>query len=51
MLTAIVFDALFYRYFNLFTYLAGTVAYLWNSRDARWNKVARSKEYSCATEA
>lgn len=51
MLAAIVFDALFYRYFNLFTYLAGTVAYLWNSRDARWNKVARSKEYSCATEA
>jgi len=50
-LIAVLLDMLFYRYFNLFTYMAGTIAYLWNSRDARWHKVARSKECCCVTDA
>lgn len=43
ILRAILLDMLFYRYFNLFTYMAGTVSYFWNRRNANWNKVARSK--------
>lgn len=47
ILLAVLLDVLFYRFFNLFTYSAGTLAYFWNRRDARWNKVARSKQCCC----
>lgn len=43
-LLAIVLDLLFYRFFNLLTYLAGTIAYFWNRGDARWHKAVRSKQ-------
>lgn len=40
--TTILMDLLFYRYFNLAVYIAGTAAYFW-SRDKKnnWNKVQR----------
>jgi cellulose synthase/poly-beta-1,6-N-acetylglucosamine synthase-like glycosyltransferase len=41
-LMAVVLDVLFYRFFNLITYTAGTVSYFWNRRDTRWYKAARS---------
>jgi cellulose synthase/poly-beta-1,6-N-acetylglucosamine synthase-like glycosyltransferase len=49
-LLAVLLDVLFYRYFNLITYTVGTLAYFWNRRDARWNKVARSKSYEYASD-
>lgn len=44
ILLAILLDVLFYRFFNLLTYTAGTIAYFWNRGDARWHKVSRSKQ-------
>lgn len=42
----IVADILFYRYFTLTMYLAGTISYFWNKgKNDSWQKVARSKNY------
>ena len=41
---AILFDIFFYRYFNLFMYIAGTFLYFWSGRKMQnWNKVDRNK--------
>lgn len=41
---AIFMDILFYRYFNLFMYIAGTFMYFWSYRTIHnWNKVERNK--------
>lgn len=43
---AVVADMFFYRYFTLFMYLGGAVAYFWN-RDEKdcWNKAARNNRH------
>ncbi len=50
ILLAVLLDVLFYRFFNLITYMAGTIAYFWNRGDARWHKVSRSKQNYCVTD-
>lgn len=42
--SAILIDIFFYRFFNLFMYLSGTIGYFWSrEKNNKWNKVRRSK--------
>jgi len=44
LVLAVLVDILFYRYYTLFIYIRGTVAYFINKKGQhQWNKVARSK--------
>jgi hypothetical protein len=46
---AMALDILFYRYFNLFMFLGGTLLYFWKRGSKNdWNKVSRIKREYCA---